>query len=68
MQGHIFDYKPGAYSGTDEYERTTTRLIEHCCSTMSESSSLRSCFTELKMKTITKPSMKYSAKDEDKKE
>ena len=33
MQGHIYDYKPGTFTGTDEYEKTTDMLINYCCST-----------------------------------
>jgi len=60
MQGHIYDYKPGAYSGTDEFEATTTMLINYCSSNMPESSAIRYCLTELQMKTFTKPTMATS--------
>ena len=50
MQGHIFNYRPGAYSGTDEFEKTSTMIISHCCSTMPESSMLHYCLSELDKK------------------
>jgi hypothetical protein len=65
MQGNIYDYKPGAYSGTDEYERTTTALINHCCSTLPESSALRYCLKELTKKIFPKPIMAASIPPKD---
>ena len=63
MLGHIFDYKPGLYSGTTQFENTCKQLVTHCCSTFDESSNLRYCLTKLKQKIIPKPALATSAKD-----
>ena len=63
MLGHIYDYKPGPYSGTTQFEKTTKQLITLCCSTLEESSSLRYCLTKLKKKIIPKPTLAKSDKD-----
>ena len=60
MQGHIYDYKPGTFTGTDQYEKTTEMLINYCCSTLPESSALRYCCMELQLKTFPKPTMAAS--------
>jgi hypothetical protein len=55
MNGHVYNYKPGAYSGTDEYETTTTALINHCASTLPQSNAVRQSLLELRRKEIPKP-------------
>ena len=65
MQSHIYDYKPGAYFGTDQCETNATMLIDLCCSTLHESSALRYCLTELVRKQITKPTMATSVPAKD---
>ena len=63
MLGHIYDYKPGLYSGTTQFENTTKQLITYCSSTFDESSSLRYSLTKLKKKMMAKPTLATSAKD-----